>query len=69
MLPIEPTITIAFLGLSLAVITAMVALENRKKTEFRPSLLPTTPIMLLSGTIALLALVHLLNLYGVHTGR
>jgi hypothetical protein len=30
---------------------------------------PATPVMLFSGIVALLALVHLVNLLGVHTGR
>ena len=62
-------ITLAVLLGSAAVIGLMVWMERRPRVDFTPRLLPTTPIMLLSAFVGLLALVHLLNLYGIHTGR
>jgi hypothetical protein len=32
-------------------------------------MIPTTPALMVFGFIALLALVHLVNLYGIKTGR
>jgi hypothetical protein len=47
----------------------MIILERKPKDSFNTRLLPTTPIMLVSGFVALLALVHLVNVMGIHTGR
>ncbi len=47
---------------------AMVILERRPKHEFTPHLIPTTLILYISIIIALLALVHLVNLVGIKTG-
>ena len=44
-------------------------LERRPRKSLTPRLIPTTPVLLIFGFIAILALVHLLNLYGVNTGR
>jgi hypothetical protein len=53
-----------------AVIVGVLAwLERRPRTSLTPRLIPTTPLMLIFGFIGLLALVHLLNMYGIHTGR
>ena len=53
-----------------AVIVGYIAwLERRPRKSLTPRLIPTTPLLLISGFIGLLALVHLLNLYGIHTGN
>ena len=53
-----------------AVIVGIVAwLERRPRTSLTPRLIPTTPVILIFGFIGLLALVHLANMYGIHTGR
>ncbi len=44
-------------------------LEKRPRVSLQPQLIPTTPLMLAAGFVGLLALVHLLNLAGVVTGR
>ena len=44
-------------------------LEKRPRDSLAPKLLPTTPLMLVMGFVGILALVHMLNLAGVHTGR
>jgi hypothetical protein len=67
--PAELWITIAVLAASIAVVIWMVLLERQPRESFAPRLVPTTPILLIFGFIGLLALVHLLNLYGIHTGR
>ena len=66
---IELWITLAvFLG-SVTIVALMVWLERRPRVDFTPHLVPTTPIMMVFAFAGLLALVHLLNLYGIHTGR
>ncbi len=67
--PLELWMTIGVLGASVAVVGWMSWLERRPRDLLKPRLIPTTPILLAFGFIGLLALVHLLNLYGIHTGR
>jgi ribose/xylose/arabinose/galactoside ABC-type transport system permease subunit len=43
--------------------------EQRPRDSLTPSMIPPVPVMLFSGIVALLSLVHLVNLLGVHTGR
>jgi amino acid transporter len=43
--------------------------ERRPRQGLNPSLVPTLPVMFISGVVALLALVHLVNLFGIHTGK
>jgi len=65
----ELWITLALL-LGGAGLTAVMAwLERRPRNSLAPRLLPTTPFLLAGGLIAMLALVHLINLLGLHTGR
>ncbi len=65
----EVQITVAVFIAAVATVAAMIGIERRKRTDFQPSLVPTTPILLLAGLVALLALVHLANIYGIQTGR
>jgi hypothetical protein len=67
--PTELWITLAVFLASAAIVALMVWLERRPRVDFSPRLVPTTPIMLVFAFVGLLALVHLLNLYGIHTGR
>ena len=65
----EFLITLAiFLG-AIAVIGYMSWLERRPRKSLTPRMIPTTPVIIIFGFIGLLALVHLANLYGIHTGR
>ena len=54
---------------ALSAIVWMIILEKRPRTDLNLRLVPTTTILLISGFIALLALVHLFNLAGLQTGR
>jgi hypothetical protein len=48
---------------------AWLAIHDRRPREsLTPSLLPTIPLMLVCGLIAILAVVHLVNLIGIKTG-
>ena len=62
-------ITFVVLVAALLVIARMIVLEKRPRKDFNPRLIPTTPVMIISGFVAILALLHLVNLTGVHTGR
>ncbi len=62
-------LTVAVLALGVAATGFLSWLERRPRTTLTPRLIPTTPLMLISGFIALLALVHLVNLYGITTGN
>lgn len=62
-------LTATVLAAALAVIARMVVIEKRPRTDLNPRLIPTTPVLLIGGFVALLALIHLVNLAGLHTGR
>ena len=62
-------ITLLVLVAALAAIARMIVLEKRPRSDLNPRLIPTTPVMIASGFVALLAFIHLVNLVGVHTGR
>lgn len=61
--------TLAALAAGAGLVAAMAVLERRPRKSFDPRLIPTTPLLLAGALIGLLALVHLLNLWGIHTGR
>lgn len=65
----ELAITVFALLAGFGLAAGMILLERRPRTSLNPRLIPTTPVMLLGALIAILAIVHLVNLYGVHTGR
>ncbi len=65
----ELAITVSALLAGFGLVAGMIVLERRPRTSLNPRLIPTTPIMLLGALVAVLAIVHLVNLYGVHTGR
>jgi amino acid transporter len=67
--PVEFWITAAVMLAAAAAVGFIAWLERRPRRRLMPSLIPTTPVLLVFGFIGLLALVHLLNLYGIHTGR
>jgi len=62
-------LTALILVAALSAIVWMIILEKRPRTDLNPRLVPTTAILLISGFIALLALIHLVNLVGLKTGR
>jgi len=61
--------TLLVLAAALGAIVRMVVLEKRPRDDLNPRLIPTTPVLLASGFVALLAFIHLINLIGFHTGR
>ena len=61
--------TLAVLVGCLALVGYVSWLGRRPRKSLTPRLIPTTPVLFVAVFIALLALVHLANLIGVHTGR
>ena len=66
---VEFLITLALFLACAAIVGALGWLERRPRKDLTPRLIPTTPILLVFGFVGLLALVHLLNMYGIHTGN
>ncbi len=62
-------ITLGVALVSAGVVGLMSWLEHRPRTGLKPRLFPTTPVLLVFGFLGLLALVHLVNLYGITTGN
>ena len=67
--PIEFWLTLGAFLACVAIVGIMAWLERRPRQSLNPRLIPTTPVLLVFGFMGLLALVHLLNLYGIQTGR
>jgi hypothetical protein len=65
---VEMVLTYGGLALGLALVTVMTWLEKRPRKTLDPGL-PTTPLMFLGAFICLVALVHIVNTFGIHTGR
>ncbi|MFZ5674512.1 MAG: hypothetical protein ACOZAM_16270 [Pseudomonadota bacterium] len=62
-------LTVLVLLAAVALVARMVIVEKRPRTNLNPRLIPTTPVIVVGGLVALLALIHLVNLAGMHTGR
>lgn len=65
----ELSITFGFLAVGIAIIAGMTWIERQPHKSFEPRLVPTTPIMFAGAFVSLIAVVHLVNLFGGHTGR
>ena len=62
-------LTYGALALGLTLVGVMVWLERRPRKSLNPRMVPTTPLMFLGAFICLVALVHIANTFGIHTGR
>jgi len=67
--PTELWLTLAALALGIGLAIAAAVLERRPRKSLNPVPVPTTPLLFIGAVVGLLALVHLLNLWGIHTGR
>ncbi len=65
----ELSITFVCLALGIIVVGWMTLMERRPKKSFEPHLVPTTLFMFAGAFVSLIAVVHLVNLFGGHTGR
>lgn len=63
------SLTLVLLAASIAATGFFVWLERRPVEFGRLRLIPTTPLIFLSIFVAILMIVHIVNLMGVHTGR
>jgi hypothetical protein len=66
---VEMSLTYGGLALGLALVAIMVWIERRPRKSLEPGLVPTTPLMFLGAFICLVAVVHIVNTLGIHTGR
>ncbi len=57
------------LALGAGLVAVMAWLERRPRKTLDPKLVPTTPLMFLGAFICLVAVVHIVNTFGIHTGR
>lgn len=66
---LELSVTFSALAIGVAVVAIMVWVERRPRKSLDPHLVPTTLFMFLGAFVSLIAVVHLANLFGLHTGR
>jgi len=66
---VEISLTYGGLALGLALVAIMVWIESRPRKSLAPRLVPTTPLMFVGAFICLVAVVHIVNSLGIHTGR
>ena len=62
-------ITLGIFLFSCVAVVVLSILQSRPRKTLMPSMIPLMPITMIFGFIGLLALVHLANLYGIHTGN
>jgi hypothetical protein len=65
----EFLITLAVFLVCGVIVGYQVWVERRPRKDLMPRMISGTPIMLVFGFITLLAMVHMINLLGIHTGR
>ena len=66
---LELSLTCGGLALGAALVAVMVWIEKRPRKTLEPWLVPTTPLMFVGAFICLVAVVHIVNSLGIHTGR
>ena len=66
---IEISLTYGALALGVVLVAVMAWIEKRPRKSLEPSLVPTTPLMFLGAFICLVAVVHIVNSFGIHTGK
>ena len=66
---VEMSLTYGGLALGVALVAVMVWIQKRPRKTLEPRLVPTTPLMFVGAFICLVAVVHIVNSLGIHTGR
>ena len=66
---VEMSLTYGGLALGMVLVAVMVWIEKRPRKSLEPNLVPTTPLMFLGAFICLVAVVHIVNTFGIHTGK
>jgi hypothetical protein len=62
-------LTYGGLAFGAGLVAIMAWLERRPRKSLDPRLVPTTPLMFLGAFICLIAVIHIVNSYGIQTGR
>jgi hypothetical protein len=62
-------LTYGGLAFGMGLVAIMAWLEKRPRKSLDPRLVPTTPLMFLGAFICLIAVIHIVNSYGIQTGR
>ena len=62
-------LTYGGLALGVGLVAIMAWLEKRPRKSLNPRMVPTTPLMFLGAFICLVAVIHIVNSFGIHTGR
>jgi hypothetical protein len=62
-------LTYSGLAFGVGLVAIMVWLEKRPRKSLGPRLVPTTPLMFLGAFISLVAVIHIVNTFGIHTGQ
>lgn len=62
-------LTYGGLALGLTLVGVMAWLEKRPRKSLDPRMVPTTPLMFLGAFICLVAVIHIVNSLGIHTGK
>lgn len=62
-------LTYGGLALGLTLVGVMAWLERRPRKSLNPRMVPTTPLMFLGAFICLVAVIHIVNSLGIHTGK
>lgn len=68
LVPSEITVTWAVFGFGILLVVAMCWRESGPRKSMEVSIWPTTPFLLGGAFIAILAVVHLMTLYGLKPG-
>ncbi len=62
-------LTYGGLAFGVGLVAIMTWLEKRPRKSLDPKLVPTTPLMFLGAFICLIAVIHIVNSFGIQTGR
>jgi hypothetical protein len=62
-------LTYGGLAVGVGLVGIVVWLEKRPRKSLTPRMVPTTPLMFLGAFICLVAVIHIVNTLGIHTGR
>ncbi|MDO8353194.1 MAG: hypothetical protein Q7T14_07000 [Aestuariivirga sp.] len=62
-------LTYGGLAFGVGLVAVMAWLEKRPRKTLDPKLVPTTPLMFLGAFICLIAVIHIVNSFGIQTGR
>lgn len=62
-------LTYGGLAFGVGLVAIMAWLEKRPRKSLNPRMVPTTPLMFLGAFICLVAVIHIVNSLGIHTGK